>query len=289
MPFPRTVRHLASTAIAFVLLAGGGCALAAPASPGELAIEYRQQVERRLQVPATELDRYARLAEAAFTDAGISPGADQYLVLVDRNPRVQAVLLLWRSAAADYQLVGASPISTGRPGTFDHFLTPLGVFDHSTANLDFRAEGTLNEYGIRGYGLKGMRVYDFGWQPVPKGWGDGRVIDMRLQMHSTDPDVLEQRLGTVQSKGCVRIPAALNKLLDHYGILDADYERGVDAGENLWMLAPDRDPVMDAGRYLVIVDSERKVRPDWSRVPSRPQRRPAAPAGAARPSAPRVP
>ena len=50
---------------------------------------------------------------------------------------------------------------------------------------------------------------------------------MRLQVHTTDARYLEPRLGTVQSKGCIRIPATLNKLLDHYGILDAGYQRAM--------------------------------------------------------------
>ncbi len=237
---------------------------AAPASPAELAAVYRADVDRRLEVPPAEVQRYARLAEQAFARAWIAPGPAQYVAVVDRDPHVQALLLFWRSAAGEWELVGASPVSTGRTGSFDHFETPAGVFDHSTANLDFRAEGTFNDNGIRGYGLKGMRVFDFGWFRAPKGWGDAQVIDMRLQMHATDPDALEPRLGTAQSKGCIRIPASLNTLLDRYGILDADYERLLREGQTLWMLREDRDPVADAGRYLVVVDSERDERPDWA-------------------------
>lgn len=48
---------------------------------------------------------------------------------------------------------------------------------------------------------------------------------MRLQMHATDPDLLERRLGSAQSKGCIRIPASLNRLIDCYGVLDAEYKR----------------------------------------------------------------
>ena len=46
---------------------------------------------------------------------------------------------------------------------------------------------------------------------------------MRLQMHATDADRLEPLLGSARSKGCIRIPASLNRLLDHFGLLDADY------------------------------------------------------------------
>lgn len=241
-----------------------------------MAAEYRMRVDRRLEVPADETRRYAQLAETALQRAGADTAQAQWLLVVDRSPWVQASLLFWRSAAGQYLLAGASPVSTGRPGTFDHFDTPLGVFPHTPDNPDFRAEGTVNENGIRGYGVKGMRVFDFGWQKVPKGWGQGDVIQMRLQVHATDPDALEPRLGSAQSKGCIRIPATLNRLLDHYGVLDAQYEQLVRAGQKLWVLAGDREPVADAGSYLVVVDSERDARPQWSPAPYIPHRRPAA-------------
>lgn len=191
----------------------------------------------------------------------------QYLLLVDRSPLVQAILLWWYSPSAEPRLIGASPVSTGRVGHFDYFETPTGVFVHSTANPDFRAEGTFNEHGIRGFGLRGMRVFDFGWQPGRRGWGEGGISPMRLLLHATDPELLEPRLGSAQSKGCVRIPATLNRLLDQHGVLDADYEAAVRAGETFWVLSPRRTPVADAGRHMVIVDTGRSQRPSWSPAP----------------------
>lgn len=265
--------RLCRAACAAAAAAAAFAAHAGPASPQELETLYRTHVDRRLEVPAEEALRYARLADEAFARANVVPQGAQYVAVIDRDPRVQALLLMWRAGEGRWQLVGASPVSTGRPGTFDHFATPTGVFDHTNANPDFRAEGTFNSNGIRGYGEKGLRVFDFGWQRVPKGWGDRQVIDMRLQMHATDPDRLEQRLGTAQSKGCVRIPASLNRLLDRYGVLDAEYERLVREGARLWVLHEDREPVADAGRYLVIVDTQRTARPAWSPLPSAPRSR----------------
>jgi hypothetical protein len=255
----------------------GLAAAAGAQTADEVSALYRAQVDLRLEVPVAETRRYAQLAEEALVRAGIAPDRPQYLAVVDRDPGVQAFLLFRRSAAGEYQWVGASPVSTGSPGSFDHFATPLGVFDHTPDNPDFRAEGTLNSNGIRGYGARGMRVYDFGWQRAPKGWGDGAVMEMRLQMHATDPDALERRLGSAQSKGCVRIPASLNRLLDHYGLLDAAYNELVESGRKLWVLAPQREPVPDAGRYLVVVDSQRRERPGWSPAPFLPHRPPARP------------
>ncbi|MES2633874.1 MAG: L,D-transpeptidase [Pseudomonadota bacterium] len=261
-------------ALAAVMTAGFAMA-DSPASASDLAQIYAGSVDRRIEVPAAEVKRYWALAETALYRAEVALAQPQYIVVVDRSPWVQAVLLLWRAGEGDYSLVGASPVSTGLPGSFDHFETPIGVFAHDLRNPDFRAEGTLNSNGIRGYGAKGMRVFDLGWQPAPKGWGDGKVMDMRLQMHATDPDLLERRLGTAQSKGCIRIPATLNHLLDHYGVIDAAYEDAARAGQAQWVLPPDRKPVAGAGRYVIVVDSLRSDRPEWSPAPYIPHVRPA--------------
>jgi hypothetical protein len=270
--------YLARAGAVALLVFFSAALAAAPAGPSELAALYRSRVDRVLEVPADEVRRYQRLTDAALMSAKVDVSHAQYLLVVDRDPRVQAALLLWRSGAGEYRFIGASPVSTGRRGEFDHFETPAGVFDHSPSNPDFRAEGTFNSNGIRGYGDMNMRVYDFGWQPALKGWGDGAVMEMRLQMHATDPDLLERRLGSSQSKGCVRIPATLNTLLDRYGVLDAEYELLAAAWRKFWVLKEDRETVADPGRYLVIVDSGRSDRPEWSPAPSIPRvRRPSPP------------
>ena len=51
------------------------------------------------------------------------------------------MLLLWGSASTVWRLVGAAPVSTGLPSRYEHFATPLGVFEHSVNNPDYRAEG----------------------------------------------------------------------------------------------------------------------------------------------------
>lgn len=262
---------LASLVVAVDAAAGGLGAT-------ELAALYRTRVDRTLDVPPAEVRRYEQLTDAALARAGADVSKPQYVVVVDRDPWVQAALLFWRSEYAQYRFVGASPVSTGRPGEFDHFETPAGVFDHTPKNPDFRAEGTYNSNGIRGYGVKGMRVFDFGWQKAPKGWGDGAVMDMRLQVHATEPDSLEHRLGSAQSKGCIRIPATLNTLLDRYGVLDAEYERLAAAGQKVWVLRGDRETVAEPGRYLVVVESGRSDRPEWSPAPYIPHARPQPPA-----------
>ena len=258
------------------VLFAAGAAAAAP-TPNELAALYARHVDKQLRVPANEVHHYGALAQQMLQAANVTLDRPQYLLLVDRSPRVQAALLFWLAPPTTAQLIGASPVSTGRVGEYDHFETPTGVFDHTTLNPDFRAERTYNDKGIRGLGVQGMRVFDFGWQPARRGWGNGGVSPMRLLLHATDPEQLEARLGSVQSKGCVRIPATLNRLLDQYGVLDADYNDALTEGRHLWVLSPQRMPVADAGRYLVIVDTERPARPAWSPSPFKatPKKRPA--------------
>jgi hypothetical protein len=244
------------------------------AEPRPDAQAFMREVDLRLDVPAGEQTDYAKRLEEALAQAALDDARPQYFVLVDRSALVQAAFVYWRSPQGAWQFIGASPVSTGRPGGFEHFLTPRGVFAHSILNMDFRAEGTRNALGILGYGRKGMRVYDFGWIGAERTWGAGGIGVMRLQMHATDPELLEPHLGAWRSKGCIRIPASLNVFIDRYGLLDADYEAAVRAGERLRVLRPDREPTPWPGRWLVVIDSQRGARPPWS---PRPAARGAAP------------
>ena len=229
---------------------------------------FAQDVTRRLRLPVAEQRAYADRLQTALEADELGSLSGEYVVLVDRNPSVQALLIYFRAVPADnWQMIGASPVSTGRPGEYDHFVTPLGVFEHTPDNMDFRSEGTQNDNHIRGYGRRDMRIFDLGWAQGERGWGKGGMSQMRFQMHATDPDRLEPLLGIRHSKGCVRIPASLNTFLDHYGILDAEYAQLVDSGQSLWVLKSDRQIMPWAGRYIVVVDSQRKSRPAWSPAP----------------------
>ena len=124
----------------------------------ELRGIYAQKVDRQLGVPQDEQRFYAEQLMRELQQAGLEKLPPQYVVLIDRSPQVQALLLFWISDSGVAEFIGASPVSVGRKGGFMYYETPLGVFDHSIANLDFRAEGTENAQGILGYGIKGMRV-----------------------------------------------------------------------------------------------------------------------------------
>jgi hypothetical protein len=211
--------------------------------------------------PPAAAQRWIERSRAAVADSDERIDRPQLLVVVDRNPRVQQMRILVARPDANWQDLGGTRVSTGQTGRFDYYLTPTGVFPHTDAILDWRAEGTFNENHVRGLGLKGMRVWDFGWQTAAKGWreDDGQI---RLLMHATDPANLEHRLGRPASKGCVRIPAAMNRFLDRHGVLDADYERAAqrDPGFAALLLA-DRIPTPLAGTILVVIDSGAPARP----------------------------
>ncbi|MEX3965143.1 L,D-transpeptidase [Paraburkholderia sp. EG286B] len=234
----------------------------------EMRKRFARDVNRRLHVPLAEQRAYGQRLQAALDEKNLGALAGEFVILVDRSANVQALFIYFRAMPDEpWLMIGASPVATGRPGEYDHFLTPLGVFEHTPLNMDFRAEGTMNQNNIRGYGRRDMRIYDFGWVDGERGWGKGGYSQMRFQMHATDPDRLEPLLGIRHSKGCVRIPATLNAFIDHYGIIDAEYQALVDAGKSLWVLHSDREITPWAGRFVVVVDSERKTRPAWSPAP----------------------
>ena len=93
-------------------------------------------------------------------------------------------------------------------------------------------------------------MWDFGWQSAIKGWTtDHEWGEIRLLLHATDPDHLEPRLGRPASQGCIRISAAMNRFLDRYGVLDADYEQAAKNDERiLAVLSPDRQTKLVGGQ-----------------------------------------
>jgi len=234
---------------------------AMPLWAAPLSEQFAREVDRRLEPPPADQAYYGALLDKALPPSAAPAGGAGYFLLVDRSPAVQAAFIFWRNADGGFDFVGAAAVSTGTPGGYEHFRTPTGAFAHTPANPDFRSEGTPNANGIRGYGEKGMRVFDFGWVRAERGWGEGGYSDMRLQMHATDPERLEPLLGQAASKGCIRVPAALDVFIDRHGLLDAEYYR---TGQH-WVLPADRDPTPTPGQWLVVVDTERTARPPWAR------------------------
>ncbi|HTI02354.1 MAG TPA: L,D-transpeptidase [Acidisoma sp.] len=180
----------------------------------------------------------------------------QLLLIVDRATHGQTLSLTLAQPEGPWEILGTRPVSTGKPGRREHFKTPLGVLLNDGSELGYRAQGTYNENHIRGLGVKGMRVWDFGWQRSEDWRTPGATMLVRVEMHATDPAVLAQRLGRADSEGCIRIPEALNRFLDRHGIIDADIERlaVADAGYRA-LLSRQLIPTPLAGDAVIVVDT----------------------------------
>lgn len=208
-------------------------------TPHEVAEAFRTGVQQRLAVPPSEAAVYAWLAELQLLDAGRPLWAPQYLLVVDRDPHVQAALLYWRLSGRSWDLLGAAPASTGGPTGPGHLETPLGAFEQQAR----AAQG----------GAAGPRVFDFGWHRTRSATGQGPLVPAWLQARgAAGADRLT--LGRNCSNGCVLLPAGLTRLIDELGLLDGGAGRG-------------GRPLPYAGRLMVVVDSQRDQRPDWSPAP----------------------
>lgn len=204
----------------------------------------------QIKLTDAEAADYQSAISKAIADKSLAIDKDQFLFLVNRHPKAQMSAVYLVSPNGSSTLLGASKVSTGTSGRKEYFFTPTGVFENKTEYGNYRAEGTKNENGIRGYGKKGMRVFDLGWQDSHAGWGTQWPAKIRLQVHATDPDFLEQRLGQPASKGCIRVHQHLNTFIDQYGVLDADYE-----AKNLkWPLSKEKKQTPYSGRFVFILD-----------------------------------
>jgi hypothetical protein len=256
-PYPPAPYPPASSIPAPRALAPSGQSAAAWGSIAALRADMAAEVPGLLRLAPGRPALLTARAQAMLRATGTTIDAPQLVVVVDRNPAAETLALMAARPDGPWALIGAAHVSTGQAGRKDYYITPTGVFAHTGAILDFRAEGTFNEHHVRGLGLAGMRVWDFGWQWALKGWHtDGEGGDIRLQMHATDPALLESRLGRPASEGCIRVSSAMNRFLDRHGVLDADYERAaVDDIRYRALLKPDRRPSPLAGRLLVVVDT----------------------------------
>lgn len=228
-------------------------------TPHEVAEHYAQRVAHRLRPPPDrEVLLYGAMTEFELMSRGQALPAPQYLLVVDSCPHVQAAFLFWRLLPGHYRLVGASPVSTGGPALRDHFQTPQGVFEQSAEGN--RSAGAGCERAVEQTCRRdGFRVFDFGWQRARKASKTGELFDMRLQARAADRRA-ERFLGSARSDGCILLPASLIAFLDEFGLLDATSDDS----------AP-RRPIHQAlpyrGRYLLVLDTGRDERPDWSPAP----------------------
>lgn len=223
-------------------------------------IDERRQ--RLLALDQSYSDFIRKDVLAQMSRAGLSFEESQYFVYADRNPSAQFISVGFYDAGnGRLEILGVDLISSGNiEKGGDYFETPTGVFENMVENFSYRALGTPNQDGWRGLGAKDSRVWDFGDQKGIKKYKNGNTVSqMRLLMHSTDPDKGEARLGRTDSKGCVRISQGLNRFLDTYAILDRNYEEWARTRPDSWLLKKDRKPVAYPGKFLIIGDSSRGV------------------------------
>lgn len=183
---------------------------------------------------------------------------DQFFVFIDRNPDKQIAFVgIFESSRYKIHKIGVDKISTGNNKRAGYWLTPIGIYANSLEFVGWRAEGTKNSKGWMGLGRKGSRIWDFGWQVTekkPNSKLDERKI--RLLLHSTDPFDGEKKLGSAASQGCIRISSQLNNFLDHYGIIDSEYEKNRNKKRISWLLKKDRQVSPLAGKYVIVEDSK---------------------------------
>jgi hypothetical protein len=223
-------------------------------------IDERRQRLVALSQPYADFIR--RDVPVQMAKAGVLFDDSQYFVYADRNPAAQFISVgFYDAGSGQIEILGVDLISSGNiEKGGDYFETPIGVFENMVENFSYRALGTPNQDGWRGLGAKDSRVWDFGDQKGIKKYKNGSTLSqMRLLMHSTDPDKGEARLGRTDSKGCVRISQGLNRFLDNYAILDRNYEEWARSRPDSWLLRKDRTPVSYPGKFLIIGDSSRAL------------------------------
>ncbi len=225
------------------------------AAQTEVLRDVRAAFEREvggIDIDPVYREKLVRQTEELLRQNRTNFDSSQFFLLIDRNHTEQKAFLAFFDAAGErVTLVGADKTSTGNPARRGYFETPTGVFENKPANMSYRALGTKNSHGWRGFGAKGSRVWDLGWQRTVR--ERNQPMDIRMLVHATDPEFGEPRLGRVDSKGCVRISARFNKFLDYYGVLDREYEESVKAR---YVLLKVRNPVPFAGKHIVVIDSE---------------------------------
>ena len=196
-------------------------------------------------------------AHAMMQREHVAPDPLQVVLVVDRSPKVQRLwITVTMPGSKTLESLGSVHVSTGKPGRKEHFRTPVGVFINDTNILGYRAQGTYNENHIRGIGVRGMRVWDFGWQTTDDWRTPRALMAVRMEMHATDPSVLEPRLGRWDSEGCIRIPSRFNSFLDQSGLIDAKQREAAQQARRFAALLPKHTtPSPLAGQTLVVVDT----------------------------------
>lgn len=156
--------------------------------PSDEELKYYQQ----------DMDK--QLSENCHSSNGCDLTRTQILLYSDvsKNGQNLSIWLLEETKGDErkYSFIGASKISSGypdpkprKPANETKFATGTGVYTTNpniTGAIGYRAEGTKNKNGIRGFGERGNRVYDVGPMRTKRAW-NGENMEIRFMIHSTDP------------------------------------------------------------------------------------------------------
>jgi hypothetical protein len=269
-PAPAATPTVTTTAVATPVARMRFASYAAPAPIGEpslssgmvamdadlIAAAMAREAPAPVSLSAERQQALVSLAQQMATEDHLFIRQPQLVLIVDRAPHAQLLAMTLAEPDGGWRILGARHVSTGKPGRLQHFKTPVGVLLNDGSEIGYRAQGTFNQYHIRGLGVKGMRVWDFGWQTTDDWRTPGATMEVRVEMHATDPSVLEARIGRADSEGCVRLPDSLNRFLDRHGIIDAAIERLGDSDSGYRaLLSPELDPTPLAGDAVIVIDS----------------------------------
>lgn len=224
-----------------------------PEEVKKMRVLFHLEVGDEITADFDYLNQISQDAVLKFLFLGDEAKQSQYFLYVDRNPDEQVAFVgFFNATDGSVVILGLDKISSGNENRNGYFPTPVGIFRNSPNIIGYRALGTVNLKGWRGLGAKNSRVWDFGWQKTIK---NNNEIMIRFLLHATDPIAGEKRLGKTDSKGCIRISGKLNRFIDHYGLLDREYEAQKDNKKISWVLKTNREPVLFAGQFLLVGDS----------------------------------
>ena len=90
-----------------------------PAGAFAMRQTFAKEVNRKLTVPLADQQGYGRLLQHTLDENSHGDLANEFVVLVDRSANMQAIFVYFRAKADDpWSMIGASPVSTGRPGSY---------------------------------------------------------------------------------------------------------------------------------------------------------------------------
>jgi hypothetical protein len=224
---------------------------------------FLQEQFHEMEIPKIELDEIylEKIQQNALQELSTitdpSMRHNQCFLYVDKNTDRQIIFIfIYNVNQNKIYTIGRDLVSTGNKKRVGYWETPSGILENSLKFIGYRALGTKNDKGWMGLGIKGSRVWDFGWQITKKkARSKIKVRKIRLLLHATDPVDGEKRLGKANSMGCIRISAKLNNYLDYFGIIDKEYEARSKQKNVSWLLRKERRPTLLAGKFVIVKNS----------------------------------